>query len=137
MLKAEFVFNIGETYAFKPTLELAQRDFYNILKLSESDIELLLFHIGMIELISYWKTTCSPRVVVKPSKLSEDQISWWKKLYFQGLGEFFYLNGIDAEADEFMQIESYGKPFERLDPGILGTGTLVPVGGGKDSVVTP
>ena len=54
--------------------------------------------LGMVELVSYWKITCSPQVVIEAGSLSEEQILWWKDLYFNGLGEFFYVNKI-TEAD--------------------------------------
>ena len=59
----------------------------------------------MVELVSYWKITCSPQVVVEVGALSAEQIRWWKELYFNGLGEFFYVNHIDAATpDNFMEI---------------------------------
>ena len=33
--------------------------------------------------------------------LSNEQIDWFKKLYFNGLGEFFYRNNIDVSFDNF------------------------------------
>ena len=42
----------------------------------------LAFHIGLIELISYWKCTCSPKIIIKCGYLNEEQIKWWKKIYF-------------------------------------------------------
>lgn len=57
----------------------------------------LVFQLGMVELVSYWKITCSPRVEVAAGALEPEQISWWKTLYFGGLGEFFYVNGIDSD----------------------------------------
>lgn len=102
----------------------------------------MIFSLGMVELISYWKTACPPKVVVKAGKLSEEQIAWWKKLYFYGLGEFFYVNHIhDVQIDNFMEIssvysgEEQEKPAEKEED-TPGTGVLVPIGGGKDSAVT-
>ena len=48
-----------------------------------------IFSLGMVELVSYWKIACPPKVVVQAGIINETQISWWKKLYYQGLGEFF------------------------------------------------
>ena len=95
----------------------------------------LLFHIGMIELISYWKAACSPTIIIKCRTLSTEQLEWWKNLYFSGLGEFFYTNDIQPGLDDFMQIESAG-PATSLHEFSLEDTVLVPVGGGKDSVVT-
>lgn len=121
----------------------------------------LAFHLGMVELVSYWKITCSPNVIVEAGSLNADQIAWWKNLYFNGLGEFFYVNGI-AEADpkDFMEL-TCKKPGQECEetiterpegapktkeenaafyhipaPKSTGEKVLVPIGGGKDSAVT-
>ena len=75
----------------------------------EEVIRNLLFHLGMVELVSYWKATCSPEVIVKPHHLDEWQAGWWKKLYFNGLGEFFYINKIETDIGSYMQIDGFGE----------------------------
>ena len=65
----------------------------------------IAFHIGLIELISYWKCTCSPNVIIKCGALNEEQKNWFKKLYYYGLGELFYTNGIKTDIESFMNIE--------------------------------
>ena len=50
----------------------------------------IVFHIGLIEAISYYKTTCSPNMTIKCGYLDEEQISWYKYLIFNGLGELLY-----------------------------------------------
>lgn len=95
-----------------------------------------LFSIGMVELISYWKATCSPSVRVECGYLSEAQIEWWKKLYFNGLGEFFYTNGVDVTQENFMRIQAGSDlPRAEITPSKELRGCMVPVGGGKDSIV--
>lgn len=100
--------------------------------------ELIAFSLGMAELVSYWKCACCPIVEVKCGGLSDRQKNWWKKLYFNGLGEFFYRNEITTDFDGFMTIEA-PEPPESPQPPIFKpdlSGALVPVGGGKDSVVS-
>ncbi len=99
--------------------------------------ERLAFSLGMAEAVSYWKACCSPTFRVECGELTDDQILWWKKLYFLGLGEFFYINAIKTDIESFVNIESMGKfgcsaPAERNAP----QGCLVPIGGGKDSALT-
>lgn len=97
----------------------------------------LVFSLGMVELISYWKLTCSPQVLVKADYLSPRQIDWWKKLYFLGLGEFFYLNDISADMGSFMSVKAAGpRPGGYFRPVTKSAGNLIPIGGGKDSAVT-
>ena len=98
------------------------------------NIDQFAFNLGMAELVSYWKCACPPLVEVRCGALDEWQIAWWKKLYRNGLGEFFYRNGIEA-GDDFMQITATGKELPVPDVREL-SGCLIPVGGGKDSAVT-
>lgn len=96
----------------------------------------LIFSLGMVELISYWKLTCSPKVVIEAGALTKEQIAWWKDLYFHGLGEFFYVNGITTDIDSMMEIWSTGEEISTQKQDRELKGTLIPVGGGKDSSVT-
>ncbi|HEY5466532.1 MAG TPA: hypothetical protein VIL27_05815 [Clostridia bacterium] len=105
----------------------------------------ILFSLGMIELASYWKSTCSPIVLVHAGWLDEEDITWWKNLYYHGLGEFFHRNGIKTGPAEFMDLRSVPADPDaaRADalaatatrPSLPG-GNLIPIGGGKDSAVT-
>ena len=133
---AKFYFSLDDKYFFTPSLEIPQRKFYDWSNVAKSQLDTILFNIGMIELISYWKLACPKKVYINPFNLSSDQILWWKKLYFNGLGEFFYLNGIKENVNDFMEIicES-DATCEKIDLPLRET-TLVPIGGGKDSVVT-
>lgn len=97
----------------------------------------MAFSLGMVELVSYWKIACPPTVLVEAGVLDEKQIGWWKNLYYHGLGEFFYTNGIEPDAETFMTIQSVGQEeVGERKPLVNPKGCLIPVGGGKDSVVT-
>ncbi|MDR2688067.1 MAG: hypothetical protein LBB75_09960 [Oscillospiraceae bacterium] len=98
----------------------------------------LVFALGLVELVSYWKCACPPVVKIHCGALDAQEIAWWKRLWYHGLGEFFYRNGIETGMDSFVTMECDGKSreslsncdFDRADV------SLVPVGGGKDSCVT-
>ena len=134
----EFHFIIPGLAEFKPSWTISKKNSsYNE---PDAVLDNLVFSLGLVELISYWKTTCSPRVHIRCGKLSEDQIDWWKKLYKKGLGEFFYLNGITVD-DDFMEIFTESNPVkdESLEKEKLVFGNekvLVPIGGGKDSITS-
>lgn len=97
----------------------------------------LVFSLGMVELISYWKITCSKRVEVLAGAFSKKQMLWWKNLYFHGLGEFFYTNGIEPDREDFMELLSMGEEIKaKKQPLKEPSGCLVPIGGGKDSAVS-
>lgn len=96
----------------------------------------IIFNIGMAELVSYWKCACPKKVIVKAGALTKEQCLWWKKLYFNGLGEFFYKNNIATDIESFMEIipDKEEKPLFKSEK--QQDGFLIPIGGGKDSIVT-
>ncbi len=114
----------------------------------------LLFELGMAEAISYWKVTCAPVLKVQCGSLTDRQNKWWRKLFYNGLGEFMYINGIEVSEEALLTIvcepgaceEAIGAGACRAasDDAFAGkltdtasySGCLVPVGGGKDSVVS-
>lgn len=97
----------------------------------------IVFNLGLVEAVSYLKATCSPRMTVECGFLDEEDKAWWKKLYFGGLGEFFYRNHINADPDTFLTIECTGDKIDTSNETIhTWSASVVPVGGGKDSAVT-
>lgn len=133
-----FTFCIGDNITFTPTAVIPNRPFLQFDQ-PKQVLDSLVFNIGMIELISYWKCICPPTVVVRCGTLTPKQKAFWKKIYFNGLGEFFYINGITANIDDFLEIlctQECEEPARVEFPTLSSTNTLVPIGGGKDSVVT-
>ena len=131
-LHISYLFEITGLGSFSPSWEIPcpQPD------LSDPAVSRLLFSLGMAELVSYWKIACPP-VVRLPMHMTKEQADWWKQLYFGGLGEFFYRNGIETDFDSFMTIESGSDALSSADaPQKTLSGKLIPVGGGKDSIVT-
>ena len=130
-------FEIEGLSEFAPTwrFDLAGHDF-NELMGNKTFLE-LVFNLGMVELVSYWKIACPKQVQVLCGKLTTDQIAWWKDLYFHGLGEFFYTIGIPLDSEGFMEIVSMGdEQAGEVRPLLDADGCMVPIGGGKDSVVS-
>ena len=143
VLSLAFDFNLDDRYHFRPTMEIPARPFFDWDGIPEEVLQVLAFQIGMTELVSYWKIACPKRVVVKPFALTESQKRFWKKLYYNGLGEFLYLNSISVSEADLMEIEPLpidSMPAHDLRGNDMGSWfeeqTLVPIGGGKDSVVT-
>lgn len=136
-LKLKFHFNLGNRYDFTPEHTIELQRWSSELP-GDEIMDNLVFHLGMAELVSYWKAACSPTVHIKPFRLKPSQWKWWKKLYYQGLGEFFHLNKIYTNEHDFMSF-SFEKNTSPTPPGFrlqLNDAILIPVGGGKDSVVT-
>ena len=99
-------------------------------------IDNFVFHLGLIEMLSYWKASCAPRIVVEAGNLSAEQLEWWRDLFLHGLGEFYFRNSIHFSSPDFFTIEAHsGRTFEPVPVSDL-EGDLVLSGGGKDSAVT-
>lgn len=131
---------------FKPTWSFPKPKGKTMDEASRRVLERTIFNLGMVEVVSYLKATCSPTLIVKCGALNEEQINWFKKLYINGLGEFFYRNNI-VEAmniDTFLKIrvdcvKEDAKKKEKEEKLLLTetlNGNLVPVGGGKDSALS-
>ena len=135
-LEISYNFNLDNKYFFRPTLNIPIKSFMLDENMNEIKLKNILFHIGMIELISYWKAACPKEIVVKPYSLNEEQKEWWKRLYYNGLGEFFYLNSIQANPEDFVKIISESKDELSKIPINTTDSALIPIGGGKDSTVT-
>ena len=101
-LKVWFDFRMGDV-EFHPTALVERRPFLDF----DADIDSIVFNIGMIELISYWKCACPPTVRVLCGSLTDEQVAFWRKLYWHGLGEFFYTNGIAETPETFLKIEKW------------------------------
>jgi len=132
----QFTFNISNKFIFKPEITIPIKSFFKKDNIRYENIQNCAFQIGLIELISYWKTTCSPLLIIKPHVLNQEQQRWWRKTYFHGLGEFFYTNGIPATIESFINFEIHSSHTLNKSVTQCNDTVIVPVGGGKDSAVT-
>jgi len=137
-LNLKFIFRIAEDIVFTPSIRVPWKKniFRDRKDLSEEVLDHLVFQIGLAEMISYWKSTCSVNVAFPGKKMTSLCTDFWRKLYFNGLGEFLYTNGITTDIHSFMNIPDHG--FQEPNPFSLDLAgpPLVPVGGGKDSALT-
>ena len=131
----EYDFEIENLVKFNPNIEILKKEFV-FKDINTSAVKNMVFSLGMIEAISYFKATCSPQFVIKCGFLDEYQRNWFRKLFYLGLGEFRFVNNINIEEENFIEFISEGK---KLEVDLLNDnleGILIPVGGGKDSNVT-
>lgn len=137
-LVMQFFFHTEELN-FSPKIRVQFGDYLKN-ELSNHYLEGIIFNIGMIELISYWKCVASPLLFVHPFKLSQNEVDWWKKLYYKGLGEYFYQNKLDVSLDQFLDFtfSDQAPSSSQLSYPVMkpSNRVIVPIGGGKDSVVT-
>lgn len=137
-LRATFAFEIGE-HKFFPKLTFRGVGERRVKNIQKEQLDLYVFHLGLAEIPSYWKLTCSPHIEIEAGTLNAMEVAFWQKLIEKGMGEFFFVN----------DIEPFSPSITSSGPKHIGThesssitsahsshGTLVPVGGGKDSIVT-
>jgi len=114
-----------ETYTFN--FEFAPYD-PNVL---DKAVQTLFFMAG----VSYYKTYIPSEIVVKQGSLDAEEADFYSKVYQRGLGEFWYVNGLDPGTPVDFPTTSSAPP--RVDTDSLNsTGLLIGLGGGKDSLVT-
>jgi len=140
VMEMEFHFVIAPDISFTPKVRVLGVDVAAAKKINRRALDNLVFHLGLAEIPSYWKSTCSPEIVIQCGTLSPAQTQWWKSVLINGLGEFFYTNHIDFTVKDFLTITSHSKNKQRKATAVLGgrrtNDIIVPMGGGKDSIVT-
>ncbi len=134
-IELKYEFEIPGLARFEPKITIQKKNI-KFESVNNEYIRYIAFNLGMVELISYWKCVCPKNVIIKCGYLDEYQIQWFKKLYYYGLGEYRYINNIDITQEEMMNIIVEGKKQNINIPHINRIGTIIPVGGGKDSTVT-
>lgn len=133
--QVKYTFKISEL-EFNPVIIINKKDINNK-NINKEYLNYLFFQYGLFDLSSYYKLTCSKKIVIKPMYISEEECEFFKKVLYNGLGEYFYKNEIDLSYDEFLEFEvqgtnQYNLPVFKEEY----IGNLIPVGGGKDSIVT-
>lgn len=134
-IELSFRFTMGET-VFAPTTRIKTANLNIINAFDSPAAKKIVFCLGMVEAVSYWKAACPPTVRITCGRLDDADVLWFKKLWFSGLGEFFYRNGISTDFDSFVNIVCEGSEIA-CDRSFCSSGiNIIPVGGGKDSAVT-
>ena len=132
----DFEFEIEGLKVFKPRTEILKKDF-KWKDINANDIKNIVFYLGLVEAISYYKPVCCPTFVIKCGKIDKKQEKWFSDLFYFGLGEFRYVNNIKIDQEEFIRFESQGDFIDISEVSSSNnSGLVVPIGGGKDSVVT-
>lgn len=129
-----FNFEIEGLTKFHPKTSI-EKKFIQNKNIDIKFLEELVFHIGLIEMISYYKAVCSKEIIIKAGHLDNEQIKFIKKLMYNGLAEFFYSNNIE-EDENFVEIISSGPIRDFDNSNYSGEKNLILVGGGKDSNVS-
>lgn len=133
-LNIKYYFNIPGLTWFYPQIKIKRSNIrFNF---DKEYLDYLVFQVGLIELISYVKCTCSKNIEIKCNYINEEQIKFLNKLYYNGLGEFLYINDIKISKEELFNIYCTHEKVELPNIKYSGVGNLICVGGGKDSCVS-
>jgi len=124
-IQIDFVFELNKEI-FKTKIVLKNT------KLTK-DLDNLIFHLGLIEMLNYWKLEPSNEISIEAGNLDKDQIKFLKKVIINGMGEFIYKNKLDFP--KLKIIVNSKQKLKPLNPK-LKERILVPIGGGKDTPVT-
>ncbi len=134
--KIWYDFLIPPDFKFKTEIIIKNIDQKRLKGLENDSLKNLIFHLGLIEMLNYWKLTCSPKIKIEAGGLSGEGISFARKVLERGMGQYFYENKIDFTKKEFLKIESCKrKPLEASFLKLNSKKYLIPIGGGKDSPV--
>ncbi len=146
-LEIFFDFLVEPDIKFQPKIIVENINQAQIKRVGKNVLNNLIFHLGLVESISYWKAACSPEIIIKAGFLDKRQIKWWKNLILNGMGEFFYQNKINFTHTNFINIKNpKSRRHSPMSPALrkktdlytkkFKSRTLIPIGGGKDSAVT-
>ena len=75
-------FEITNLCEFNPSITINKKHYIKE-NINTNIFKNLVFNLGLVELISYWKSTFSKNVIIECGYLNEEQISFFKKLYFK------------------------------------------------------
>lgn len=131
----KYEFEIENLSKFEPKIEILKKEF-KFKDINSLNVKNIVFSLGMVEAISYFKSTCSKHFFIKCGKLNEFQKKWFRKLYYLGLGEFRFINNINISEENFVNFISEGEEIVVQESDEKLEGNIIPIGGGKDSNVT-
>ncbi|HTB48630.1 MAG TPA: endonuclease domain-containing protein [Verrucomicrobiae bacterium] len=90
----------------------------------------LLFYVAGV---SYYKAFLAPQIVVEAGEIDAELAEFLSQTYQKGLGELFYVNQLDPRTPVHFPVNAARfEPLERFTT----AGTLIGVGGGKDSLLS-
>lgn len=133
-IKIKYYFEIPGLSEFEPTITINKKNIK--FRQINNKVRNLVFNLGMVEAISYWKCSCAKNFVIECGFFNKKQIAFFSKLFYLGLGEFRYINNIKVTENEFIHIECRGEELKLEKDSDKLIGSLIPIGGGKDSTVT-
>lgn len=116
------VLDFKETYTFD----------FDYVDYSQAAIERAIDNLFFMAGVSYYKAYLAPKIEVQKGQLDQLHADFYSKTYQKGLREFFYVNSLNPRLDIKFPVNSQNLPVVPTK----GSGILVGLGGGKDSLVS-
>jgi hypothetical protein len=137
---AVFRYNYGPNYQFEEKIIFKSTSGARPRKLKQNEQEVLTKILNLLYLasgISYFKIFFPENIVAKDIHLDKETAHFLNNFYTQGLGEYAFLNNLAIKGKINFPVSEKSKDQDNLGSQIkLPRKTAVPVGGGKDSIVT-
>ncbi len=138
--KISLRYSLDGSIDFEETILLPEPVSDERLQKYEWEIERCLNALHLIGGISYYKTCLPKKIEIPYMNLTKADAQFWNSVYENGLGEFFFKNNIDFRSllhfpSKEPKEEEPNMMRKRLPPNAMKR-VLVPIGGGKDSIVT-
>ena len=130
----EFRYSLDGEIPFMESLSLPGGMEFQQTPLALIDRSLLALH--MIAGTSYYKTYCPKKIEIRSGQLTKTHAEFWDKIYENGLMEFFFKNKLNPEGIIDFPATTDNYYLEPLTRPYTPEKVLVPIGGGKDSIVT-
>jgi hypothetical protein len=133
-------FNVSPDIHFTSKVEILGVSDEQLATFSEQELQQWAFALGLAEIPSYWKATCSPVIKIEAGSITEIAKEYLFDLLRNGLSEFYFVNQIKTfntsdfvtiageQKTETVQQATYSKQSQLHK-------VLIPLGGGKDSLV--
>jgi hypothetical protein len=130
----KLTYGLDDEIAFTETLTFPEGF---TLPADRSSFDAALFGLHVIGGISYFKTCLPKKIEIRSGVLTKEQADFWNAVYENGLGEFFFRNKIDFRGLINVPFDEDARraSLESRSSDTHGK-ALVPIGGGKDSLVT-
>lgn len=128
----ELYYSLDDKIYFKEILTF--EDKINFSKINDDYLNIILKNMHLAFGISYYKTYCPKNCDLPFYTLTKSETSFWNEFYKNGLGEFCFRNNIDPnQIIKFPYDETKSPTSFNVN---LTSRSLLPIGGGKDSILS-
>lgn len=122
-------------YSFDGELHFKERISWQVdsINYNPNILDRALFGLWLMCGVSYYKAYVPSKIIIKKGSLSREQKEFFDEIYLHGLAQFFYTNSLDWKGHIDFPFDTNNGM--KLDESTNSSGSLIAIGGGKDSIV--